>query len=172
LLKAAADLVPAGLRIVVYDRLRDVPPYDQDDDGAEPPEPAADLRARIRDADGLLVSTPEYNYGPPGVLKNAIDWASKPTTSNALIKKPVAIMGASPSSFGTVRAQLSLRQSFLGTDSIVVGKPEVMVFEADQRFDRAGRLEDTTTKELVASLIGALEATIDMSHRLNATHAA
>jgi chromate reductase, NAD(P)H dehydrogenase (quinone) len=142
----------------IYERLRAIPPYDADLDTEAPPEPVVDLRARVRAADGLLIATPEYNYGPPGVLKNAIDWASRPPATSPLKRKPIAIMGAAPGAFGSVRAQLSLRQAFLWTDSVVVGKPELMVFQAGQRFDGDGNLVDPQTRDLLAALLAALAA--------------
>ncbi len=156
LLRAAVSLAPPGMKIEVYSGLRALPPYDQDLDTDDPPSPVADLRARIRAADGLLIATPEYNYGVPGVLKNAIDWASRPAATSPLKRKPVAVMGAAPGAFGSVRAQLSLRQSLLWTDSDVVTKPELMVFQAGQRFDAAGDLVDAQAQEVLRALLSAL----------------
>jgi chromate reductase, NAD(P)H dehydrogenase (quinone) len=158
LLRAARKVAPTGMDIDIYEGLRAIPPYDADLDTEAPPEPVVDLRARVRAADGLLIATPEYNYGPPGVLKNAIDWASRPPATSSLKRKPVAIMGAAPGAFGSVRAQLSLRQAFLWTDSIVVGKPELMVFQAGQRFDGDGNLVDPQTQDLLGALLIALAA--------------
>ena len=158
LLRAARKVAPAGMDIDIYERLRAIPPYDADLDTEAPPEPVVDLRARVWAADGLLIATPEYNYGPPGVLKNAIDWASRPPATSPLKRKPIAIMGAAPGAFGSVRAQLSLRQAFLWTDSVVVGKPELMVFQAGQRFDGDGNLVDPQTRDLLAALLAALAA--------------
>lgn len=119
-----------------------------------------DLRRRIAEADGLLIATPEFNYSFPGTLKNAIDWASTDWTRQEglpLHRKPVAIMGAAPTNFGTVRAQLALRQVFVWTDSDVVVKPEVQVFRSHERFDEQGNLTDETTIDLVRQLLGALK---------------
>lgn len=156
LIRAAAELAPAGMHVEPYDGLRDIPPYSQDADTDTPPEPVADLRRRIRSADGVLIATPEYNYGPPGVLKNAIDWASRPAADSALRGKPVALTGAAPSNFGSVRAQLALRQSFLWIDSVVVGQPELMVSRSHERFDADGKLTDPTTRETLVGLLRAL----------------
>lgn len=156
LLRAAVDIAPADVTIQMYDRLRDLPPYDQDADTDSPPEPVADLRTRIGAADAVLIATPEYNYGVPGVLKNAIDWASRPSPGSVLAGKPVGIMGASPSNFGSVRAQLALRQSFLWIDAQVVSKPELAVFRSHERFDAGGDLSDEATRELLAGLLAAL----------------
>lgn len=156
LLHAAEHLGPAGMEFDQYDGLRDLPHYDADLDTDTPPEPVADLRARITAADGVLIATPEYNYNVPGVLKNAIDWASRPPATSALRHKHVAIMGAAPGNFGTVRAQLALRQSFLWIDSYVIGKPEVVVFRAGERFDDDGALVDEGTVDLIRSLLDEL----------------
>src|SRR5213594_1904404 len=120
LLRAAVEVVPAGLEIAVFDRLADIPLYDADVEARGDPEPVAALKAAIREADALLVVTPEYNYGVPGVLKNAIDGASRPPTGSVLNGKPAAIMGASPGRTGTARAQLALRQSFVFTQTLVM----------------------------------------------------
>jgi chromate reductase, NAD(P)H dehydrogenase (quinone) len=160
LLRAARKVAPAGMDIDIYEGLRAIPPYDADLDTEAAPEPVVDLRARVRAADGLLIATPEYNYGPPGVLKNAIDWASRPPATSPLKRKPIAIMGAAPGAFGSVRAQLSLRQAFLWTDSVLVGKPELMVFQAGQRFDGDGNLVDPQTRDLLAALLAALAALV------------
>lgn len=160
LLRAATKLAPPGMTIEIYDRLHEIPPFNQDRE-RDMPEPARDLKARIEAADGLLIVTPEYNYGVPGVLKNAIDWASRPYGTTTLTHKPIALMGAAPSNFGTVRAQLSLRQSFLWTHSDVLMKPEVMVFRAHERFDENGELKDPETAELVRQELAAFQAHIE-----------
>ncbi|MEV6522917.1 NADPH-dependent FMN reductase [Longispora sp. NPDC051575] len=160
LLRAARQLAPAGMTVELYEGLRDIPPYDGDTDTETPPEPVADLRRRISQADGVLFVTPEYNYSVPGVLKNAIDWASRPAGHSSLTHKPVAIMGASPGNFGAVRAQLALRQSFVWINARMVVQPEVMVFKAGERFDEHGTLTDTTTAALVRKLLDALATTI------------
>lgn len=159
LLRAAAELAPPGITVEVYGRLRDIPPYDLDLDTDEPPEPVADLRERIGAADGLLIATPEYNYSIPGVLKNALDWASRPVPGSVLRHKPVAVMGASPGNFGTIRAQLALRQVWLWTESVPVVRPEVHVFAALQRFDEHGTLTDQATRALITDLLEALRLT-------------
>jgi len=154
-------VAPEGVRVEPYGRLRDLPLYDQDLDGEVPPAVVRELRERISAADGLLIVTPEYNYGVPGGLKNLIDWASRPVAASALQHKPIAIMGAAPGNFDSLRAQLALRQSFLWTDSIVVRKPEVVVFGVGERIDDQGRLVDEGTVQLIAQLFEALRTTID-----------
>jgi chromate reductase len=116
------------------------------------------FKDRIRRADAILVATPEYNYGVPGVLKNAIDWASRPPGKSVLNGKPAAIMGASPGGFGSGRAQLQLRQAFVFTQTLAVLQPEVLVAKAHEKFDAEGRLTDETTRKFVRQLLEALAA--------------
>ena len=158
LLRAAADLAPAGAAVESFARLGEIPPYNEDTRLRGLPDPVAELWQAVAGADALLVATPEYNYGVPGVLKNALDWISRPPAETPLRHKPVAIMGASTGNFGTVRAQLALRQTFQFVESYVLLKPEVMVFRAAERFDDAGELTDETTRELVAQQLDALVA--------------
>ena len=160
LVRAAADLAPDGVHFDIYEGLADLPIYNQDLE-ADPPASVVDLRSRISAADGVLIATPEYNYSIPGGLKNLIDWASRPAADSALLHKPVAIMGAAPTNFGSVRAQLALRQCFLWIDSRVMGKPEVIVFQAGERFDSDGRLTDESTRELLTGFLNAFLQWID-----------
>jgi chromate reductase len=152
LIHAAEELAPEGVEIHTFD-LNEIPLYNQDEDSATPPESVARLREAIRNSDALLISTPEYNYSLPGVLKNAIDWASRPPGKSVLNGKPVAIMGASTGLSGTMRAQLAWRPVFLFTDSPMVGKPEVYVAQAGQKFDREGRLIDEMARKLICQLL-------------------
>ncbi len=157
-LRAALELAPAGMAIETFDDLAAIPPYDEDVKQEQGfPPPVAALRARIKAADALLIVTPEYNYSVPGVLKNAIDWASRPP-EQPFDGKPVAIMGASPGALGTARAQYHLRQSFVFLNGLVLNRPEVMIANAAQRFDAQGRLTDGKTREFVAALLVALKA--------------
>jgi chromate reductase len=167
LLEAAIELAPPGLTIEPYRGIGDLPHYNADLDGAAPPPPVVALRLQIERADGVLIATPEYNYSIPGVLKNAIDWASRPSGASALRRKPVAAMGAAPGNFGTVRAQLALRQMWVWIDAVPVVKPEVHVFRARERFDESGRLTDAPTRELIAELLEALRATIERQRILD-----
>jgi chromate reductase, NAD(P)H dehydrogenase (quinone) len=160
LLNAAIGLAPVGMTIETYERLGEVPPFNQDDEN-DPPEVIRDLRARIHAAAGLLIITPEYNYGIPGVLKNAIDWMSRPAGDTTLLRKPIAIMGAAPTNFGSVRAQLALRQTFLWTNSDVLVKPEVVVFRAQDRFDAQGSLQDPDTAKLIEQQLAAFKKHIE-----------
>jgi chromate reductase len=164
LLRAARKLAPPGMTVDVYGGLRDLPPYDMDLDSPDRrPAVVQDLRDRVTEADGLLIVTPEFNYSVPGVLKNAIDWVSTDWTGTEglpLRRKPVAIAGAAPTNFGSVRAQLALRQVFVWTDSDVVTKPELIAFRVHERFDRDGTLVDETTAELLRGLLDALAAKV------------
>ncbi|QUQ68870.1 NADPH-dependent FMN reductase [Kutzneria sp. CA-103260] len=153
LLYAARKHAPAGMMIELYDGLGDLPPYNQDLDTTMPPPEVADIRLRIARADGLLIASPEYNYSVPGVLKNALDWASRPNPGSCLVDKPIALLGASPGNFGTARGQLALRQVLMATRSHVLGHPELLVFGAHQRRDSGGHVTDTTTLELLRQLL-------------------
>src|SRR5881398_1842299 len=156
LLRAAIALAPAGMEITTFNRLGDIPPYNDDVMAKGDPEPVAAFKTAIREADALLIVTPEYNYGVPGVLKNAIDWASRPPSSSVLDGKPIALMGATPGRTGTARAQLTLRQSFVFTRSAVLPGPEVLVAEAHEKFAPDGTLRDEATREHVRELVQRL----------------
>jgi len=166
LLRAAVRLAPAGLEILVFDRLHDIPLYNADVEAEGDPEPVGALKAAIKAADAMLVVTPEYNYGVPGVLKNAIDWASRPSGRSVLDGKPAALMGATPGRTGTARAQLALRQSFVFTGTAVLPGPEVLVAEAHQKFAEDGTLRDEATQKHVRVL---LERLIRWTERLRTT---
>jgi chromate reductase len=156
LLRAAVELAPAGMEIEIYTRLGDIPPYNDDVFQKGDPEPVADLKAFIRGADAILISTPEYNYGVPGVLKNAIDWASRPAGKSALNRKPAAIMGCSPGLGGTIRAQHALRQTFVFTETHVMSQPEIKIPSAAPLFDSTAKLTDETTRQYVKKFLEAL----------------
>lgn len=158
-LRAAVELAPDGMQIETFD-LRPIPLYDEDVRQAGFPEPVAALREKVRAADGLLLVTPEYNYSVPGVLKNAIDWVSRPP-DQPFLQKPIAIMGASPSFIGTARAQYHLRQSFVFLDAFVMGRPEVMIGGAPSKFDEQGRLVDEDTRKFLADYLVAFGRWID-----------
>jgi chromate reductase len=153
-LRAAQELVPADTALEIFE-LDGIPLYNQDHERDLPPR-VVELKARIREADAILIATPEYDYSVPGVLKNAIDWASRPYGDNAWDGKPVAIMGASPGALGTVRAQYHLRQIFVYLNMHPVNKPEVLISNASQRFDERGHLTDETSRRLVRQLLEAL----------------
>ena len=155
LLRAGQELAPPGMEITTFD-LAPIPLYNGDVEAEGDPEPVAALKAAIRQADALLIVTPEYNFGVPGVLKNAIDWASRPPRSSALHGKQAAIMGATPGMGGTVRAQMQLRQAFVFTQTCAVLSPEILVARAGEKFDASGRLTDEKTRQFVGQLLQAL----------------
>lgn len=155
LYEAAVELAPAGMTFTEAD-LRSLPLYDDDVRLEQDyPEPARRLRADIAAADGLLIVSPEYNHTVPGVLQNAIDWASRPP-DQPFKGKPVAIMGASTGRLGTVRMQLTLRTTLDSLEAHALLKPEVMVSSAREAFDETG-LADPTARQLVAALMAAFE---------------
>jgi chromate reductase, NAD(P)H dehydrogenase (quinone) len=156
LLRAAQELAPAGMEIRIFDRIGEIPLYDADVEAKGDPEPVRALKRAIGEAAALLVATPEYNHGVPGVLKNAIDWASRPARSSVLGGKPAAILGASPGVTGTARAQAQLRQSFVFTNTPVLPQPEILVYRAREKFDEEGRLTDERTREFVGKLLAGL----------------
>lgn len=154
LLRAAADLAPEGLAIELFD-LADVPLYNGDvEDAGDPPGVAA-LKMAIAAADGVLFATPEYNHGVPGVMKNAVDWASRPPRRAPLGGKPVGLIGASPGQTGTARGQSQLRQAFEFTDSYCMPQPELLVFKAHEKFDAEGRLTDEATAKYLQRYLAA-----------------
>jgi chromate reductase, NAD(P)H dehydrogenase (quinone) len=138
-LRAAQKLVPAGVTLELFP-LGGIPPYNQDEE-RKPPQKVVDLKARIRNADGILLATPEYNYSIPGVLKNAIDWASRPKLAGVLRNKTVAVVGASTGQFGALWAQQDLKR-ILGIAGARVVGTEIPVARAHERFDNEGRLLD------------------------------
>lgn len=155
-LRAAKELAPEGVEVTLYEGLRDIPPYDDDiRTGEGYPAPVVALRQAIAAADALLVATPEYNYSISGVLKNAIDWVSRPP-AQAFDNKPCAVMGAATGLFGTARAQYDLRKILAGLNCQMLNKPEVMISQAATRFDANGRLTDDTTRSLIIQQLTAL----------------
>jgi len=154
LLHAAEELAPEGVSCESYDIGR-LPLYNEDVRTQGFPAPVEELRGKIRAADALLFVTPEYNYSMPGVLKNAIDWASRPP-DQPFDGKPAAIMGASPGMLGTARSQYHLRQSCVYLNVLPVNQPEVFVAAANNKFDANGRLDDEPTRKAVAQLMQAL----------------
>lgn len=150
-LRAAQQLVPAETRLDIFE-LDGIPPFNQDEE-KNPPAKVVELKARIRAADAVLIVTPEYNYSVPGVLKNAIDWASRPYGDSAWVGKPAAIMGATIGAIGTARAQYHLRQMFVFLNMPAVLQPEVMIANAPQKFDAQGNLTDGQAKEFIAQLL-------------------
>ncbi len=153
-LRAAVALAPEGMTIEIAG-IGDLPLYNDDVRAAGYPAQVQRLRDQLAAADAILFVTPEYNYSIPGVLKNAIDWASRPP-SQPFDNKPVAIMGASPGALGTARAQYQLRQMLVFLNAFPLNKPEVMIGAAQSKFDEAGSLTDEPTREFIRSLLTAL----------------
>ena len=150
-LQAAQDLLPADARLDLFE-LDGLPLFNQDTE-AQPTAAVIALKRAIVGSDAILFATPEYNYGVPGVLKNAIDCASRPYGDSAWAGKPVAVMGASVGLFGTVRAQLQLRQCFVFLNMRPINQPEVMIGNAAKAFDSAGKLQDATSLKLLRTLL-------------------
>src|SRR6185312_11586029 len=132
LLRAAQELAPAAMTIHLYTGLSAIPPYNQDVEASGIPESVAELKAAVAASGALLIATPEYNYSIPGVLKNAIDWVSRPPATTPLKRKPVGIIGATAGNGGTIRAQLALRQCFVFTESYAMLKPEFLLAAAQE----------------------------------------
>ncbi len=161
LLREIAERAPAGVEIELWESLKSIPPYDADDDVEPAPEAVRDLREAIADADGLLFATPEYNSSIPGVLKNAIDWASRPRESTPLQGKPAAVVGATTGQFGAVWAQAELRK-VLGSTGARVVDLELPVAKADRILDDHGtllhnELLDGRCGEILTALIAEIE---------------
>jgi chromate reductase len=158
LLRAAAELLPPGDELVLWDGLRDVPPYDQDDDVEPAPAAVAELRRAVADADAVLIATPEYNSSVPGALKNALDWASRPLATNSFRGKPVAVIGSSAGVFGAVWAQAELRK-VLGAMGARVAEVELAVGRASEKFDAEGELVDDEIRQQLRDAVATLAAT-------------
>lgn len=156
LLHAAQEVVPAGVEIEILD-LAPIPFYNADVEAVGTPDAVQVMGERIAAADALLLTVPEYNHSFSAVLKNALDWASRPRPVSVLKQKPMAMMGAG-GGFGTVRAQLSLRPVLVSNEAYLMPKPELYVVGATQRFDEAGRLTDDTVRQSVRELVTALAA--------------
>ncbi|MDE2517743.1 MAG: NAD(P)H-dependent oxidoreductase [Rhodospirillales bacterium] len=148
-LRACQGLAPAGMAIEIFD-IASIPLYNEDLRGEGFPPPVVALRAAIKAADGLLIATPEYNYSVPGVLKNAIDWASRPP-EQPFDGKPIGIIGASAGVLGTARAQYHLRQCFVFLNGHVMNRPEVMIGGAQNKFAADGSLTDAPTRDFMAA---------------------
>jgi len=153
-LRAAVELAPAGMTIETFD-LAPIQPYNEDVKQLGFPPPERELRERIRAADALLIVTPEYNRGTPGLLKNAIDWASRPP-DQPFDRKPAAVFGASPGAIGTAVAQYELRRYLGVLNALVLNQPSVMIGQAAAKFDEQGRLTDQPTRDFIGKLLVAL----------------
>ena len=157
LIRAAAEVAPAGTNVVPYD-LADIPMFNADVEAGGDPPTVADFKRAIAAADALVIATPEYNHCVPGVLKNAIDWASRPARESVLSGKPVGIMGASTGRGATARAQAHLRDGLAYTNGLVLPLPEVLVGFARDKFDDDGNLTDDETMAEVRDLLVSLAA--------------
>jgi chromate reductase, NAD(P)H dehydrogenase (quinone) len=151
LLNAAAELMPEDVTLEIFD-IAGIPAFNQDIEG-DMPSLVKDFKSKIMKADAILISTPEYNYSVPGVLKNAIDWASRPYGDNPFNEKPVAIMSASIGMLGGARAQYHLRQIFVFLNMYPINGPEVIVTFAHDKFDKQGRLVDENTQKFLRQLL-------------------
>ena len=154
LIRTGAELAPGGISVEIFD-LGDIPLYNQEIEDDGDPASVVAFKDAIAGADALLVATPEYNHGIPGVLKNALDWASRPRATSPLRDKPVAVMGASPGRGATARAQAQLRDAFVFTGACVMPLPELLVGSAGAHFDGDGNVTDP---DLRASLVELVEA--------------
>jgi chromate reductase len=151
ILAAALEVAPENTTLEIFD-LEGIPPFNQDLEG-QPSDKVKVFKSKVRASDAILIATPEYNYSIPGVLKNAIDWASRPYGDNAFDGKPVAVMGASIGMLGTARAQYHLRQSFVFLNMHPLNQPEVMVPFANEKIDQNGKVIDEKTKKKIGELL-------------------
>jgi chromate reductase len=155
LLRTAADAFGPGVELEVWEELKAIPPYDEDDDGPTRPPAVEDLLESIRQADAVLFATPEYNHSIPGQLKNALDWVSRPLASTPMRDMPVAVVGASTGLFGAVWAQAELRKVLQAMGARVVDR-ELPLMQAAQRFDEQGNLHEEEWREQLAQHVRAL----------------
>lgn len=173
LLRAARDLATEGLEIVLYD-IAPIPFFNQDVEQEGDPEPVARFKDAIRAADALLVATPEYNHGVPGVLKNALDWASRPHRRSSLDCKCAAVLGATAGRGSTFQAQGQLREMFVYTGTCTLAQPEFSLSRAGEAFDESGRLASAENREALGEFLDALiewVRVIQSGERFQAHHA-
>jgi len=155
-LRAAVELCPDGAEIEVFD-IAPIPPFNQDED-QDPPAIIREFKEKILAADAIVFATPEYNYSIPGVLKNAIDWASRPYGQSAWEGKPAAIMGASIGGIATARAQYDLRKMMVFLNMFPINRPEVMIGNCSDRYDEQGKLIDEPTRAIIKEMLEKLIA--------------
>lgn len=153
-LRAAGELAPEGMAIEIH-LLHEIPLYNEEADGDASPEPVRRLREAVAAADGVLLAAPEYNYGMSGVLKNALDWLSRPAMKGAIFRKPLASMGCSLSMMGTARAQENVRNYAAFNQSRLLPHAEVLIGQAKDRFDGEGRLTHEPTRNFLAGMLAA-----------------
>jgi len=157
LVEAAADCAPDGIEVRVYRGLGELPPFNQDlEPGAFVAGPVHELCEQVAAAQGLFIATPEYNHSVPGVLKNAIDWLSRPSSGEVLVGKPVAVVGASAGRWGTRLAQAALSQALFATESLVLTGPALYLAQTDASFDSSGRLTDEAARCALRQILQAL----------------
>ncbi len=154
LIAAAGEVAPNDVTFVEIGGIRDLPAYDEDLDGADPPPAVRTLREAIGAVDALLIATPEYNSGIPGGLKNALDWASRPFGVTQIVGKPLAVVGASTSAFGAAWAQADLRRALVASGARVM-EADLPVTKAAERFDAGGVLTDPETRERLGAHMAA-----------------
>lgn len=154
LLKEFSKLAPEGMQIEIVE-IGNLPLYNSDDEATFPATAQA-LKDKIAAADGLIIATPEYNRSISGVLKNTIDWVSRPYGKNSFARKPVLVAGVSGGKIGTAVAQSHLRQIMLHLDADIVGQPELYLGPASEMFDEEGDITDDSTKELLTKALGVL----------------
>ena len=167
LLKAASQVLPFNVSMEIIS-IEDIPLYNADLDlpsAKQRPQPVEHFRKMLTDADGILISSPEYNYSIPGGLKNAIDWASRGEDS-PLLRKPVAVIGATTGLWGTTRMQLAFHNVFLFLDMKPVYKPEVLVAQAEKKFDKSGNLIDEVAKKILKQKLEALKEMIQLQSQV------
>lgn len=167
LVRAAAELAPEGVAVDPFP-LDDIPLFNRDVEAEGFPESVKKMHDAVAGADALLIATPEYQHSLPGVLKNALDWASRPPGKATIVGKPVAVMGATPGLWGTARAQTQLRQALVYNRCPMVYAPEVLIAQADRRFDDEGRLTHEASRGFVRELI---ENLAELAVRLRETAA-
>lgn len=167
LLEAATGCAPADTEIVIYDGLESVSLFDEDleSEAGGGPDGVRRLRSMVAAADGLLISTPEYNQSPPGVLKNTIDWLSRPAPERVLDGKAVCVIGATVGPWGTRYAQAQLRHTLWATGSLVAPPPALFVREAASKFDAEGRLVDGPTREVLEEVLATFSLWMDFVRR-------
>lgn len=156
LLNAAMDLKPDNVELETFD-LEGIPLFNQDQE-EQPPKRVKEFKEKIKAADALLIVTPEYNYSVPGVLKNAIDWASRPYGDNVFDEKPVAVMSASEGMLGGARAQYHLRQTLISLNMHPLNRPEVIVSQIGEKIDADGKVVDEKTRKKIGKVLEALVA--------------
>jgi chromate reductase len=170
LLKAATECAPSGMCLILCESVASLPLFDEDLELATQggPDVVRRLRDQVAAADGLLIATPEYNQSIPGVLKNALDWLSRPAPEEVMVGKPVAVIGATRGRWGTRLAQSTLRQVLYATESVVLPKVGLFVREAESLFDDSGRLADGATRNQLSAVLSAFSKWIDIVGRQGA----